>query len=70
MTTEDVSFVRDILKPRVIVNKETVEMMNKALQFTANEVKQNEELVEVEEEQIDAIVPDYSASGNIAVDNN
>ena len=54
----------------MIVNKETVEMMNKALQFMANEVKQNEELVEVEEEQIDAIVPDYSASGNIAVDNN
>merc|ERR1712025_57634 len=67
---EEFSYIRDINKPRVIVNKETVEFMNKALQFLSDHVKQNEELVEVEEEQIEVIVPDNSASGDIAVDNN
>ena len=67
---EEFSYIRDINKPRVIVNKETVEIMNKALQFLSDHVKQNEELVEVEEEQIEVIVPDNSASGDIAVDNN
>ena len=34
-------------------------------------VKQNGEWVEVEDDQIEVIVPDYfSASGNIAVNNN
>ena len=45
-------------------------IMNKALQFLSDHVKQNEELIEVEEEQIEVIVPDNSASGDIAVNNN
>ena len=67
---EEFSYIRDINKPRVIVNKETVEIMNKALQFLSDHVKQDEELVEVEEEQIEVIVPDNSASGDITVDDN
>ena len=68
--TEEFSYVRDIHQPRVIVKKKTVEMMNKAIQFMTDDVKLNGEWVEVEDDQIEVIVPDYfSASGNIAVDN-
>jgi len=70
MMTEEFSYIRDINKPSVIVNKETVETMNKALQFLTDHTKQVDELVEVEEENIEVIVPDYSVKGDVAVDDN
>jgi len=70
MITEEFSYISDNNKPSVIVNKETVDIVNKALQFLADNVKQYEEMVEVEEEQIEVIVPDYSASGDVTVDDN
>jgi len=68
--TEEFSYIRDINKPSVIVNKETVEIMNKALQFLTDHTKHVDELVEVEEEQIEVIVPDYSARGDAVDDDN
>jgi len=70
MMTEEFSYILDINKPSVIVNRGSVDIVNKALQFLADHVKHDEEMVEVEEEQIEVIVPDYSASGDVAVDNN
>ena len=72
----DFSYIGDIMKPSVIVSKETMVLTNQALQFLAGLAGQEEaeqmgeQMVEVEESQIEVIVSDECAReiiGNVEV---